>query len=107
MIYTSEKALADAGDKIPEDTKKLITDAMEELKKAKEADDVEQLQTKTEALSNEMMKIGEILSKSESEKAKAPGGQEAPKESEDNIRDAEFKESDDEDGGDSKDSKEQ
>ena len=95
MIYTAEQAIKDAGNKVPEDLKKAIGEASEGVKKAKEGDDVAEIQAKTEILSNEMMKIGEILNKEEAEKAKAPGGQEAPKEDE-NVTDAEFKE--DEDG---------
>jgi molecular chaperone DnaK len=98
MVYTAEKALKDAGDKVPEDIKAGINTAIEEVKKAKEGEEVDEIQTKTETLSNEMMKIGEILNKMEQEKAKEAGGQEAPKEEGDEtVRDAEYKDSDEKD----------
>lgn len=96
MIYTAEKALKDAGDKVPEDTKKSITDATDAVKKAKETDDAADIQAKTETLSQEMMKIGEIMQKVAEEKNKETGAQSAPKE-EENVTDAEYKEADDKD----------
>ena len=94
ILYTAEKSLDDAGDKVPGDTKKAITDAMDELKKAKEGNDASDIEAKTKALSSEMMKIGEIMQKVAQEKEKETGAQSAPKDGE-NVRDAEYEESDD------------
>ncbi len=81
-IYTAEKALKDAGEKVPEDTKKGIEEKITTLKEVKDKDDIDSTKQATEALSTEMQKIGEILAKA---------SQEEPK-SEDNIRDAEVEE---------------
>ena len=94
MIYTSEQAVKDAGDKVPDDVKKSIADAAGDVKKAKEGNNATEIQSKTEILSNEMMKIGEILNKAEAEKQKEVGGQEAPKE-DGKVHDADFKEEED------------
>lgn len=61
MVHTGEKALKDAGDKISEEIKKEVTDAMEEVKKARAGDDKDILAKATESLSEKMMKIGEAM----------------------------------------------
>jgi hypothetical protein len=85
MIYTAEKALKD-NSTIPEDIKTGVTEKVEALKKEKDSGTLESIKSATEALSTEMQKIGEHLSK------QAPQG-EAPKEPENpDIKDAEVKE---------------
>ncbi len=95
LIYTSEKALKDAGDKVPADLRKSIEDKIADVKTAKEGTDPGTLKKVTDTLSSELSKIGEILSKAqaEAEKAKAqtpPGGEQ--KGPEGDVKDAEFKE---------------
>lgn len=87
MVYTAEKAIKDAGDKITDEIKKPVEEKVAELKKAREGDDLEALKSATENLSTEMSKIGEAMQKA----TKEAGEQEAPKEGEENVRDAEFK----------------
>ncbi len=62
-IFTAEKSLKDAGDKVPADVKAGVEAKIAELKTAKDAGDVGTIKTATEALSNEMMKIGEAMQK--------------------------------------------
>jgi len=57
--YTAEKALKDAGDKVPADTKKTVEAKMENLKKVKDGDDKDVIKKAAEALSAEMQKIGQ------------------------------------------------
>ncbi|HBD05251.1 TPA: hypothetical protein DCZ32_02210, partial [Candidatus Uhrbacteria bacterium] len=38
MVYTTEKMISDAGDKISEDDKKVLQDKIEALKKVKDSD---------------------------------------------------------------------
>jgi molecular chaperone DnaK len=61
MIHTAEKAIKDAGDKIGEDVKKEVNDAIEEVKKARSGDDGEAIKTASTKLSDTMMKIGEAM----------------------------------------------
>jgi molecular chaperone DnaK len=61
LIYTSEKALSDAGDKIPEDIKKGVEEKVSALKSAKEKDSIDEIKSATEALSNEIQKIGQHM----------------------------------------------
>jgi molecular chaperone DnaK len=61
LIYVSEKSLRDAGDKVPADIKSSITSKIEELKKAKDSDNLEEIKSKTADLSNEIQKIGQSM----------------------------------------------
>ncbi len=63
LVYTTEKALRDAGDKITADEKKPIEDAIAELNKVKGGDDTEAIKKGTETLSQAAQKIGEKLYK--------------------------------------------
>jgi molecular chaperone DnaK len=62
MTYTAEKALKDAPT-TPEDIKAGVNAKIEDLKKAKDGQDLAQIKSATEALSTEMQKIGEYLNK--------------------------------------------
>jgi len=93
LIYTAEKSLKDHGDKIPAETKTDIESKITELKKAKEGSDVSVIKAATEALSQSLSKIGEILSKAASEQPKSDENKDdnPPAGGNDNIRDAETK----------------
>ena len=73
LVYTTEKALKDAGDKVPGDDKKKIEEKLEALKKVKDGDDVAAIQKAADELSQAAQKIGEILYKQEQGKQKAAG----------------------------------
>ena len=61
LIYSSEKALKDAGDKIKEDDKKSIEEKIKVLKEIKDKDSVEEIKKSLESLSSEIQKIGAAL----------------------------------------------
>ena len=73
LIYTAEKTLSDAGDKVKEEDKKPITEAISALKKKKESEDVDELKNLTEDLNTKLMKVGEQMYKEESEANKDEG----------------------------------
>lgn len=88
LSYSTEKAMKDAGDKITADEKKPVEDAIAELNKVKNGDNLDEIKAKTEALSQAAQKIGEKLYKAASDSAKASTDkQEPPKEGE--AKDAE------------------
>ena len=62
IMYTTEKSLRDAGDKVGEDIKKEIEEKLETLKKAKEGDNIEEIKQATEQLSQAIQKIGAAMS---------------------------------------------
>jgi len=77
LTYTAEKALKDAGDKVPEDTKKGIQSKIDALKAAKDGEDKDAISKASEELSQEMQKIGEILNKMAQEEAQKSGAADA------------------------------
>lgn len=78
LVYTTEKALRDAGDKITADEKKPIEDAITELNKVKGGDDTEAIKKATETLSQAAQKIGEKLYKAASDAQAAAGANQGP-----------------------------
>ncbi|MEY4602567.1 MAG: molecular chaperone DnaK [Candidatus Parcubacteria bacterium] len=87
MVYTAEKALKDNGDKVSAEIKEGVEAKIAELKTAKDGADIEAMKKATEALSTEMSKIGEAMSKA----APEAGAGETPKPDE-NVREAEVEE---------------
>ncbi|MBI2054479.1 MAG: molecular chaperone DnaK [Candidatus Sungbacteria bacterium] len=74
LIYTSEKALRDAGDKVPAEVKADIESKIAELKKAKETDGKSEIEKSSQSLSMALQKIGEILYKANQENKDTPSG---------------------------------
>ena len=88
LVYAAEKAVRDAGDKIPADTTGEINAKIEELKKVKDGGDTEAIKRATSDLSIVIQKIGEIMNKQEPQ---APA-EEEKKEGEGNVKEAEYEE---------------
>jgi len=65
LIYTWEKTAREAGDKIDKNLKKEIEDKVAELKKTRDSDNIEEIKTKTQELSQAMQKAGADLYKKE------------------------------------------
>lgn len=61
LIFTAEKALKDAGDKIPADIKKSVEDKIAALKETLKSEDKEKIEVDTKALSEELQKIGQQM----------------------------------------------
>ena len=94
LIHSTEKALSEHGDKIDAGERTGIENAIAALKEAVKTDDADDIQSKTQALAQASMKLGEAMYKAQQTGAEgsAPEG-EAPKD--DNVVDAEFSEVDD------------
>ena len=110
LTHSTEKSLEELGDKLPEEEKKPIEDAVADLKTALEGDDTDEIKAKTEILTQVAMKMGELLYKQaqeaeaageNSEEATAETADASAKDGEPEIVDAEFSEVD-EDGEDKK-----
>ena len=73
LVHGSEKNLKEYGDKVPDEDRQAIEDAVKDLKDALEDEDAdpEALQAKTEALSEVSMKLGEAMYKASQEEAAA------------------------------------
>ena len=76
LIFTTEKTLKDAGEKVDAETTKKVMDKVEDLKKAKDGINKDLIQKNYEALSSEIQKVGTAMYQS----ADSPqaGGGEAP-----------------------------
>ena len=100
LIHSTEKALADHGDKVGEAEKTAIQTALDDLKAAKDGTDADAIREKTNTLAQASMKLGEAMYAA-SQGAGAEGAAEAP--ADDGVVDAEFEEvSPDGDAGDEK-----
>ncbi len=99
LINETEKNLKEHGDKIPEADKNKITEDIEELKKVKDGEDLEAIKSKTEALVQSSLKMGEAIYKQNPQGAGQqpdPSGAEpsADNTKDEKVVDAEFEEVD-------------
>ena len=93
IIHSAEKGITDAGDKITDDERKPVEEAIKELKEVIDSDDLSVIQEKTATLSQAAMKIGEKLYQEEQAASEAANGTEGNKEPEDaDIVDADYEE---------------
>jgi len=90
LIHSTEKAMAEHGDKVSGDEKTAIETALAELKSAVEGDNAEDIAAKTNTLAQASMKLGEAMYKAQA--GDAEGGEAKP---DDGVVDAEFEEVDD------------
>ena len=90
LIYTAEKSLRDAGDKVPTELRASIENKITDAKTASKGEDMEQIKKTTTELSTELQKIGEILNK-QAQQQQTQTSPEGPA-SEGPVRDADFEE---------------
>jgi molecular chaperone DnaK len=100
LVYGTEKNLNEHGDKISEDEKTKITDAVAALRKAMEGNDLDAIQSATQTLTSASHKLAEEMYKKASASA-SPGGSGAPEgnggatgKTDEKVVDAEFEEVD-------------
>ena len=95
LIHGTEKSLNENSDKIGEEDKKSIEDAIERLKSSIEGDDTTKIAEDLEALTQEAMKLGEAIYKAQQTSQEEAQGE--PQDPEDGtIVDADFEEVDEE-----------
>ena len=98
LINETEKNLKEHSDKIPELDKNKINSDIEELKKVKDTDDIEAIKSKTEALVQSSIKLGEAIYKQNSQGAAPQPDPSGAEPSSDNknekVVDADFEEVD-------------
>src|SRR5665647_1445573 len=78
LVYSTEKVLADNGDKIPDDVKTQVTAAVTELKTALEGTDIEAVKSKQAALNAVAQKIGEAIYASDAAASSGASGAAGP-----------------------------
>ena len=96
LVHSSEKSLAEFGDKVGEAEKTAISDAITALKTALEGEDVEAIKGRSNDLAQASMKLGEAMYKSQQAEAAAgaEGGDGAQAKKDEDVIDADFKEVD-------------
>ncbi len=93
IIHSSEKALAEHGDKVSEAERTAIQTALDDLKGSLESGDAEAISAKTQTLIQASMKLGEAMYKSQQGDAEGASASDANAASDD-VVDAEFEEVD-------------
>lgn len=95
LIYTTEKALAEHGSKLDEETKKKIQDAIADTKKALEGNDTERIKKSIDDLNKTSLKLGEAIYAQTTKEQQAKTSEEQPKaeekKEEGEVVDAEYK----------------
>jgi len=96
LVHSSEKSLKDYGDKVSEEDRTAIADAISALKTTAEGDDAEAINTATQKLAEVSMKLGQAMYEaSQKEAAEADAKADAAKEGD--VVDADFEEIDEND----------
>jgi len=93
LVHQTEKSLADYGDKVSAADKSAVESAIAALKTTLEGDDVEAIQSATNALMQASMKLGEAMYKAQQGGEQAEGEQKP----QDDVIDADFREVGDDD----------
>ena len=96
LIHSTEKSLSEYGDKVSAEDKGAIETAIADLKAVLEGDDAEAIKSKTEALAQASMKLGEAMYKASQAEAEAKANGTAD-DSDDDVVDADFEEVKDDD----------
>ncbi|MBU1283896.1 MAG: molecular chaperone DnaK, partial [Gammaproteobacteria bacterium] len=93
VVHSTEKAMAEHGDKVSGDDKTAIETALADLKSALEGEDAEAISTKTQTLIQASMKLGEAMYAAQ----QGASGEDQPEAGGDDVVDAEFEEVDGDD----------
>ncbi|GGA68763.1 molecular chaperone DnaK [Ornithinibacillus halotolerans] len=94
LIFTTDKTIKDLGDKVSEEDKSKAEAAKEELKKALEGSDVEEIKAKKDALQEHVQQLSVKLYEQMAQENQAAGEQ-AGGNADDNVVDADYQEVDD------------
>lgn len=95
LIHTTERQLAENGDKVDASLKGEIEAAVAAAKTAVEGGDPEDMKAKAEALAQVAMKLGQAIYEKQAASEASPAGEAAPEAPAEDVVDAEFSEVDD------------
>jgi len=96
LVHSTEKAVAEHGDKVGPEEKTAIEAGIAALKDALKSDDVEGIKEKTNTLAQASMKLGEAMYKAQQAgEAATDAAADGAKPADDNVVDADFEEVDD------------
>ena len=95
MVFGAEKALKDFGDKVKDDEKTKIEDAVKKVKDALEKDDTDEIKSSSEELSKVVMELSSRVYQEQAKESQAQAENASNESSTDNdskVKDAEFEE---------------
>ncbi|RYE03041.1 MAG: molecular chaperone DnaK, partial [Sphingomonadales bacterium] len=95
LVHTTERQLAENGDKVDESLKGEIQAAIDETKAAIEAGDADAMQAKSQSLAQVAMKLGQAIYEKQQQAEASPTADAAPEAGGEEVVDAEFSEVDD------------
>ena len=94
LIFTTDKTIDDLKDKVSDEEKEKANSAKEELKKALESDDIDEIKAKKEALEEQVQQLSVKLYEQMAEQQQSAQGQEGQGNADDDVVDADYKEVD-------------
>ena len=95
LIHTTERQLADNGDKVDASLKGEIEGAVAEAKAAVESGDADRMNEKAQTLAQVAMKLGQAIYEKTAQAEASPGGEAGHEAGGEHVVDAEFSEVDD------------
>jgi molecular chaperone DnaK len=95
LVHSTEKSLSEFADKVTDEVRNEIEEAVEAVKSALEGEDAALIKEKTDELAQASMKLGEAMYKAQQEEAEADAEGDAAED--DDVVDADFEEVKDED----------
>ncbi|HUW67534.1 MAG TPA: molecular chaperone DnaK, partial [Candidatus Nanoarchaeia archaeon] len=95
LVYTTEKAIADLGEKVNEEQRNTINEKIEKTREAISTDDKDKLQEAVDELTKEMQTISTMIYEQAAQEQAATGGAgegvgESKEQADDNVVDAEY-----------------
>ena len=90
LVYSTEKFLTDNGDKVPDDIKTEVRTAIDDVKKALEADDVDAITRTVETLATVSQKMGQAMYANTQATGTTADAGESSASSDDDVIDAEI-----------------
>jgi len=87
LVHASEKNVKEYGDKVPDEDRQAIEEAIQALKDVQDSDDAEAIKSKTEALTEVSMKLGEAMYKASQAESEAEAAQAETSEGAENAAD--------------------
>lgn len=96
LVFTTDKTIKDLADKVSDEEKKKAETAKEELKKALEGNDIEEIKSKKAALEEQVQQLSVKLYEQMAQEQQAQQGEATEEASGEDVVDADFEEVDDE-----------
>jgi molecular chaperone DnaK len=90
LLHSTEKSVKEFGDKVSSSDKQAIEDAISTLRTAKEGEDVEDIKSKTEALQQAAIKIGQAMYESQQQQQAASPDETVGPANDEKVVDAEY-----------------